>query len=228
MRIKNNYYGDLIMNIMLLGAPGAGKGTQAEKLIDILGIPQVSTGDIFRENIKNETELGKLAKSYIDQGKLVPDEVTFSIVKDRLLKDDCKNGVILDGFPRTIEQADMLESFFNEIGRKLDYVVNVDVDEKILVERLTARRVCPNCKASYNLIYSPANEDGTCKKCGTPVIQRDDDKKEVIEKRLVEYHKNTEPLVEYYRAKGILKESNSNGTKEEALKCTLKVLGIEK
>lgn len=216
------------MNIMLLGAPGAGKGTQAEKLIDILGIPQVSTGDIFRDNIKNETELGKLAKSYIDQGKLVPDEVTFSIVKDRLLKDDCKNGCILDGFPRTIAQAEMLDGFFEEIGRKLDCVVNIVVDEKVLLKRLTARRICPNCKASYNLFTTPANEDGTCKKCGTPVVQRDDDKEEVIEKRLVEYHKNTEPLADYYRAKGILKDSLSSGTKEEALANTLKVLGVEK
>lgn len=216
------------MNLMLLGAPGAGKGTQAEKLIDILGIPQVSTGDIFRENIRNHTELGELAQSFISQGKLVPDEVTFGIVKDRLLKDDCKNGVILDGFPRTIAQAEMLDKFFEEIGRKMDVVVNIVIDEKVLVERLTSRRVCPDCKASYNLIFAPPAADGTCPKCKVKVIQRQDDCVEVIEKRLNEYHANTEPLIEYYRKKGILKDSQSSNSKEESLKNTLKVLGIEK
>ncbi len=216
------------MNIMLLGAPGAGKGTQAEKLIDILGIPQVSTGDIFRENIKNQTELGQLAQSYISQGKLVPDEVTFSIVKDRLLKDDCKNGVILDGFPRNIAQAEMLDAFFAEIGRKMDCVVNIVVDEQLLMDRLTNRRVCPNCKANYsmkNLLPAP---DGTCLKCGTPVVHRPDDTAPVIEKRLKEYHAQTEPLIEYYKNKGILKDSLSCDTKEESLNNTLKVLGVIK
>ncbi len=214
------------MNLMLLGAPGAGKGTQAAKLTEILNVPQVSTGDIFRENIKNQTELGVLASSFISQGKLVPDEVTFSIVKDRLLKDDCKNGVILDGFPRTIAQAEMLDAFFAEIGRKMDVVVNIVVDEEEVVARLSRRRVCPECKASFHLDFAPPAEGNKCTFCGAEVIQRPDDNEVVIRKRMEEYHANTEPLIAYYREKGILKDSVSENGIENSLNNTLKVLGV--
>ena len=213
------------MNLMLLGAPGAGKGTQALKLAEILGIPQVSTGDIFRANIKEETELGKLASSYMSKGMLVPDEVTFSIVKDRLLKDDCKNGVILDGFPRTIAQAEMLDEFLTEIGRKLDYVVNIQVDEDAVVHRLSRRRVCPDCKTSFHLDYLPPDGE-KCTKCGGTVVQRADDVPEVIRQRLHEYHDQTEPLVNYYTEKGILKNSMSQEVIEESLKNTLRAIGV--
>ena len=215
------------MNLILLGAPGAGKGTQAVELAKILGVPQVSTGDIFRANIKNQTELGKLASSYISQGKLVPDEVTVSIVKDRLLQDDCRNGVILDGFPRTIAQAEMLDEFFAEIGRKLDAVVNITLDEMIIIGRLSRRRVCPECKATYHLDFTPPVNGETCALCGTKVVQRPDDNPEVITKRLEEYHAQTEPLIEYYEKKGVLKNSESCNDKEVSLAHTLHALGIQ-
>lgn len=213
------------MNLILLGAPGAGKGTQALKLAEILGIPQVSTGDIFRANIKEKTELGKLASSYMEKGLLVPDEVTFSIVKDRLQKEDCRNGVILDGFPRTIAQADMLDGFFKETGRKLDYVVNIQVDEEAVVHRLSRRRVCPECKTSFHLDYMPPKGD-KCTKCGATVVQREDDVPEVIRRRLHEYHEQTEPLVKYYTEKGILVNSMSQEVIGDSLRNTLHAIGV--
>lgn len=213
------------MNLILLGAPGAGKGTQALKLAEILGIPQVSTGDIFRANIKEKTELGKLASSYMEKGLLVPDEVTFSIVKDRLQKEDCRNGVILDGFPRTIAQADMLDGFFKETGRKLDYVVNIQVDEEAVVHRLSRRRVCPECKTSFHLDYMPP-EDDKCTRCGATVVQREDDVPEVIRRRLHEYHEQTEPLVKYYTEKGILVNSMSQEVIGDSLRNTLHAIGV--
>ncbi|MBE7064833.1 MAG: adenylate kinase [Ruminococcaceae bacterium] len=213
------------MNLMLLGAPGAGKGTQAVELAKLLGIPQVSTGDIFRANIKGNTELGKLASSYISKGMLVPDEVTFDIVKDRLLQDDCKNGVILDGFPRTIAQADMLDKFFAEIGRKLDYVVNIVVDDAAVVARLSRRRICPDCKQSFHLDFAPPAGE-KCTNCGGTVVQRPDDVEEVIMQRLQEYHKQTAPLVEYYKEKGILVDSESVNDIEQALQNTKNAIGV--
>ena len=215
------------MNLMLLGAPGAGKGTQAVKLAEILGIPQVSTGDIFRANIKEGTELGKLASSYISKGMLVPDEVTFDIVKDRLLKDDCKNGVILDGFPRTIAQAEMLDSFFAEIGRKLDYVVNIQVNDEDVVNRISRRRTCPECKASFHLDYLPPDGD-KCTKCGSTVVQREDDNPETVRQRLHTYHEQTEPLIQYYTAKGNLVNSMSMEEIADSLNNTLIAIGVKK
>ncbi len=214
------------MNLMLLGAPGAGKGTQAVKLAEILGIPQVSTGDIFRANIKEGTELGKLASSYISKGMLVPDEVTFDIVKDRLLKDDCKNGVILDGFPRTIAQAEMLDGFLTEIGRKLDYVVNIQVDDEDVVNRISRRRICPECKASFHLDYMPPEGD-KCTKCGATVVQREDDNPETVRQRLHTYHEQTEPLIQYYTAKGNLVNSMSMEEIADSLNNTLKAIGVK-
>ena len=213
-----------MLNMMLLGAPGAGKGTQAVRLAEILGIPHISTGDIFRANIKNGTELGKLAESYISKGLLVPDEVTVRIVEDRLLQDDCNEGVILDGFPRTIAQAEMLDAFLEGIGRRLDVVINIEIDEQEIIQRLSQRRVCPECKATYHMDYDPPLDGDTCKNCGAKVIIRKDDEPEVIEKRLKEYHDQTEPLIEYYTARGILKNSESCNGKQRSLENTLKVL----
>jgi len=215
------------MNLMLLGAPGAGKGTQAVKLAEILGIPQVSTGDIFRANIKEGTELGKLASSYISKGMLVPDEVTFDIVKDRLLKDDCSKGVILDGFPRTIAQAEMLDAFFTEIGRKLDYVVNIQIDDEVVVNRISRRRTCPECKASFHLDYLPPDGD-KCTKCGSTVVQREDDNPETVRQRLHTYHEQTEPLIQYYTAKGNLVNSMSMEEIADSLNNTLVAIGVKK
>ena len=203
----NEKYRRIFMILMFLGAPGAGKGTQAVKLSEILGIPHISTGDIFRANIKNGTELGKLASSYINNGKLVPDEVTCAIVEDRLSQPDCEKGAILDGFPRTIAQAEVLDKFLESIGKKLDVVVNIVVDDQAVVKRISQRRVCPNCKATYHMGHRPPSNGTNCDACGTEVILRDDDTPEVIEKRLKEYHMSTEPLVDYYKAKGNLIES---------------------
>lgn len=212
------------MIIMLLGAPGAGKGTQAVKLASILDIPHISTGDIFRSNIKEGTELGKLAASYINDGKLVPDEVTFSIVEDRLKKPDCDNGAILDGFPRTIPQAEMLDKFLASEGKKLDIVINIVIDENEIVERLSQRRVCPECKATYHLGHRPPKNGLKCDFCGTEVILRDDDQPDVIQKRFKEYHESTEPLIEYYKNKGNLIESQGVNGIEQSLNNTIKAL----
>lgn len=212
-----------MLNMMLLGAPGAGKGTQAVRLAEILGIPHISTGDIFRANIKNGTELGKLAESYISKGLLVPDDVTIRIVEDRLMQPDCAEGCILDGFPRTIPQAEKLDEFLEAHGRKLDVVVNIVVDEEDVIKRLSRRRVCPECKATYHLDYMPP-ADGKCTQCGAEVVQRPDDARDVIERRLHEYHLQTEPLVEYYKAKGVLRDSVSCNNKDKALENTIRVL----
>ena len=194
------------MNIIMLGAPGTGKGTIAGILSENLGIPQISTGDIFRKNIKEGTELGKLADSYISKGQLVPDEVTIRIVEDRLNKPDAKNGVILDGFPRTIVQADRLKEILKAKGEKVDITINLETPEEEIIERIVNRRVCSNqeCKAVYNIVLHPPKVEGKCDKCGSDLITRKDDKVETVKSRLEQYFTATSPLVEYYKKEGIL------------------------
>ena len=189
------------MNLIFLGAPGAGKGTQAEKVSDKLNIPTISTGNIIREALKNETEMGLKAKSFIESGKLVPDEVVIGIIKDRLAEDDCKNGFILDGFPRTIPQAKAL----GEMGIQIDRVIDIEVADDKIVQRMSGRRVCPDCGASYHTEYKKPDKDGICNNCGAELIIRKDDKPEVVLDRLSVYHEQTEPLKDYYDEKGILK-----------------------
>lgn len=196
------------MNIILLGAPGAGKGTQASKIVDAFGLPHISTGDIFRENIKNQTQIGLLAKSYIDKGQLVPDEVTCKIVEERIQRPDCKNGFMLDGFPRTIPQAEALDKM-----TKVDIVINIDVAFDEVMQRLCGRRVCKNCGESYHV--STLNGATTCARCGGDLYQRDDDNPETVQKRLQVYNKQTAPLIEYYDKKGVLFTVVSKTTAED-------------
>ena len=192
------------MKIIMLGAPGAGKGTQAKLMADKYEIPHISTGDIFRANIKEGTELGKKAKTYMDQGLLVPDELTYDLVVDRISHDDCKNGFILDGFPRTIPQAECLTNALNERGEKIDYAVNVDVPDENIITRMSGRRACLNCGATYHIVNIPTKVEGICDRCGSEVVLRDDDKPETVKKRLDVYHDQTKPLIEYYDGHGIL------------------------
>ena len=188
------------MVIIMLGAPGTGKGTVASILTEELEVPQVSTGDIFRKNIKEGTELGKLAEGYISKGQLVPDDVTINLVKDRLQEDDVKGGVILDGFPRTVKQAEELDKMLEEKGKKIDIVINLTTPREEIFERLVNRRVCsnPNCKTIYNIVLNPPKQEGICDKCGSELIQRKDDKRETLEARLNDYAKTTSPVVYYY------------------------------
>ncbi len=199
------------MNLILLGPPGSGKGTQAKKIVEKYGIPQISTGDMLREAVAKGTELGKEAKKYMDAGQLVPDEVVIGIVKERLQQPDCEKGFILDGFPRTIAQAEALDKILEEMGKKIDAVINIQVPEEEVVKRIVYRRTCKNCGAVYHLIYNPPKEDNKCDKCGGELYQRDDDKEETVRKRYKVYKEQTEPLVEYYAKKGIL--YNIDGTK---------------
>ena len=188
------------MKLILLGAPGAGKGTQAEVIMDHLNIPAISTGNIIREALKNGTEVGLKAKSYMDAGKLVPDEVVIEIIKERLAKDDCKDGFILDGFPRTVPQAEALDA----MGITIDKVVDIEVADEKIAQRLGGRRVCANCGASYHTEYKPSKVEGVCDKCGGPTVQRKDDEPATVLDRLKVYHEQTEPLKDYYAKKGIL------------------------
>lgn len=200
------------MKIVMLGAPGAGKGTQAKKIAAKFGIPHISTGDIFRANIKNETELGKKAKAYMDQGLLVPDELTVSLVTDRVVQKDCKTGYVLDGFPRNIPQAEALTAALDEMGEALGFAINVEVPDGNIVHRMSGRRACVGCGATYHLEYAPTKEEGICDTCGKELILREDDKPETVEKRLRVYHEQTQPLIDYYREKGIL--YSVDGTKD--------------
>ena len=193
------------MRLLIMGRPGAGKGTQAVNIREFYEIPHISTGDMFREAIKEGTKLGLLAKSYMDQGGLVPDEVTIGIVKERLLKDDAKKGFLLDGFPRTILQAEALDSFLNEQGIKLDAVLNVDVPAEKLIRRMVGRRVCKTCGATYHVEFNPPKKDGICDNCGATLIQRADDTEATAKNRLEVYDRNTAPLLEYYEKQNILK-----------------------
>ena len=193
------------MKIIMLGAPGAGKGTQAKMIAEKYSIPHVSTGDIFRANIKNGTELGKQAKEYMDAGKLVPDELTVKILLDRVAKDDCKNGYVLDGFPRTIPQAEVLEDALNKLNDKIDYAIDVNVPDENIIKRMSGRRACLKCGASYHIVSNPPRKEGICDVCGEPLVLRDDDKPETVKNRLDVYHKQTQPLIDFYSERNILK-----------------------
>ena len=198
------------MRAVLLGPPGAGKGTQAVRLVEKYGVPQISTGDIFRANIKAGTELGKKAQEYTNSGRLVPDELVCDLVKDRLMQDDCKNGYLLDGFPRTIFQAEQLDKFLEEMGQKLDAVINFEVGNEVLIERLTGRRICKGCGAGYHVVNLPPKVEGVCDKCGGELEQRKDDSRETAENRLSVYEESTAPLIDYYRKSGALKNFNAD------------------
>ena len=200
------------MKIIMLGAPGAGKGTQAQMIAEKFNIPHISTGDIFRANIKNGTELGKKAKEFMDKGLLVPDELTVQLLLDRVANEDCKNGYVLDGFPRTIPQADVLDSELTKLGDKVDYAVNVDVPDENIVRRMSGRRACLKCGATYHIEHIPPKTEGICDKCGSELVQRDDDKPETVQNRLSVYHEQTQPLIDYYDKKNILK--TVDGTKD--------------
>ena len=203
------------MRLLIMGRPGAGKGTQAVNIREFYEIPHISTGDMFREAIKEGTKLGLLAKSYMDQGGLVPDEVTIGIVKERLLKDDAKKGFLLDGFPRTISQAEALDSFLNEQGIKLDAVLNVDVPAEKLIRRMVGRRVCKTCGATYHVEFNPPKKDGICDNCGATLIQRADDTEATAKNRLEVYDRNTAPLLNYYEKQNILKVVNGDKPLDE-------------
>ncbi|WP_054704976.1 adenylate kinase [Bacillus sp. JCM 19041] len=198
------------MNLILMGLPGAGKGTQAEQIVEDYGIPHISTGDMFRAAIKNETELGLKAKSFMDAGSLVPDEVTIGIVRERLAQDDCEKGFLLDGFPRTIAQAEALEEILSTLGRELDFVLNIHVPEELLLERLTGRRVSPTSGKTYHVVYNPPKVDGKCDVDGSDLIQRDDDKPETVKTRLEVNQQQAQPLIDFYESKGYLKHIDGN------------------
>ena len=196
------------MNLVLMGLPGAGKGTQAEKIVENYNIPHISTGDMFRAAIKDGTELGLEAKSYMDKGELVPDSVTIGIVRERLSKDDCKKGFLLDGFPRTVAQAEALENMLSDLKRPIDFVINVDVNKDILMERLTGRRICKECGATYHLVFNPPTKEDTCDRCGGELYQRADDNAETVQNRLDVNLAQTKPLLTFYEDKGTLRTVN--------------------
>jgi adenylate kinase len=215
------------MNIILLGGPGAGKGTQAKKLIAKFQIPQISTGDILRAAVKEGTEMGKKAKEYMDAGQLVPDEVVIGIIKDRLKESDCQKGFILDGFPRTVPQAEALEKVLSAMGKKIDHVVSIDVDEEELVTRLTGRRTCKNaaCGQMYHVKFSPPKKDLICDKCGGELYQRDDDNEATVRSRLATYNKATKPLTDHYKAKGLVRPIPGVGGIDEIFTNICGILG---
>ncbi|HDH02116.1 MAG TPA: adenylate kinase [Nitrospirae bacterium] len=213
------------MRIVLLGAPGAGKGTQAKKLVEKYGIPQISTGDILRKAVADGTPLGKEAKAYMDKGELVPDSVVIGLVKERLTRDDCKKGFILDGFPRNTAQAEVLDKVLNETNIPLQVALCVDVDMEILMKRLTGRRTCRQCGQMYNIYFSPPQKESVCDKCGGELYQRDDDKEETIRRRLEVYEAQTAPLIEYYKNKGILKTVEGTGDIDEIFANICSILG---
>ncbi|QSZ27139.1 adenylate kinase [Aceticella autotrophica] len=216
------------MRIVLLGSPGAGKGTQASMIAEANHIPHISTGDIFRYNIKNETELGKLAKQYIDKGLLVPDDVTNKIVQDRIQKEDCKNGFLLDGYPRNVYQAEFFDNLLEEKNLKLDFVLNINVDKDILINRLGGRRICPNCGATYHIVTDPPKIEGICDKCGAKLIIRSDDNIDSVLKRLKVYEDETKPLIEYYSKKNILIDIDGNKPVNEVFESIQALMGDNK
>ena len=213
------------MKIIMLGAPGAGKGTQAKQIAAKYEIPHISTGDIFRANIKNGTELGKKAKEYMDQGMLVPDELTCDLVMDRIAQDDCERGFVLDGFPRTIPQAEALTNALTKIGQSMDYAIDVDVPDENIVNRMSGRRACLNCGATYHIVFNPTKVEGVCDTCGNETVLRDDDKPETVQKRLTVYHDQTQPLIDYYRNMNILKSVDGTKPMDEVFSDIVAILG---
>lgn len=213
------------MKIIMLGAPGAGKGTQAKMIAEKYGVPHVSTGDIFRANIKNGTELGKEAKQYMDQGLLVPDELTVRILLDRVAQDDCKNGYVLDGFPRTIPQAEVLDSELSKLGDHIDYAIDVDVPDENIIKRMSGRRACLTCGATYHIEHVPPKTEGICDKCGSELVLRDDDKPETVKNRLNVYHEQTQPLIDYYTTQGVLKTVDGTRDLNEVFQEIVDILG---
>ncbi len=213
------------MKIIMLGAPGAGKGTQAKMIAEKYGLPHISTGDIFRANIKNGTELGKEAKEYMDKGLLVPDELTVRLLLDRVAQDDCKNGYVLDGFPRTIPQAEVLDEKLSELGEKVDYAINVDVPDENIVNRMSGRRACLNCGATYHIVSIPPKKEGICDVCASALVLRDDDRPETVQNRLKVYHEQTQPLIDFYEKKGVLRSVDGTFPMEEVFTAITKILG---
>lgn len=213
------------MKLIMLGAPGAGKGTQAKKIAEKYGIPHISTGDIFRANIKAGTELGMKAKSFMDQGQLVPDEVTIGMLLDRISQDDSKAGYVLDGFPRTIPQAESLTAALKERGEKIDYAVNVDVPDENIIHRMSGRRACVGCGATYHIMYNAPKTENICDTCGEKLILRDDDKPETVQNRLRVYHDQTQPLIDYYKKEGVLVEVDGTQDLEKVFQDIVAVLG---
>ena len=213
------------MKLIMLGAPGAGKGTQAKKISAKYGIPHISTGDIFRANIKGGTELGMKAKAFMDQGQLVPDEITIGMLLDRIKEDDCQKGYVLDGFPRTIPQAESLTKALTELGDKIDWAVNVDVPDENIISRMSGRRACLGCGQTYHIVYNAPSQEGICDVCGQELVLRDDDKPETVQKRLEVYHNQTQPLIDYYRGAGVLAEVDGTKDLEEVFQDIVKILG---
>ncbi|MBR5419820.1 MAG: adenylate kinase [Lachnospiraceae bacterium] len=213
------------MKIVMLGAPGAGKGTQAKMIAKEYGIPHVSTGDIFRANIKEGTELGKEAKSYMDKGELVPDELTVRILLDRVAQDDCKNGYVLDGFPRTIPQAEVLDAELTKLNDAIDFAIDVDVPDENIIRRMSGRRACLKCGATYHIEHIPPKQEGICDACGSELVLRDDDKEETVKNRLDVYHKQTQPLIDFYTKKGVLKSVDGTVDSAEVFSAIKAILG---
>ena len=213
------------MKIIMLGAPGAGKGTQAKKIAEKYSIPHISTGDIFRANIKEGTELGKKAKTYMDQGLLVPDELVVDLVVDRVKQDDCAKGYVLDGFPRTIPQAESLDAALEKIGEKIDFAINVEVPDENIVRRMSGRRACLGCGATYHIEHIPPKTEGICETCGKELVLRDDDKPETVTKRLNVYHEQTQPLIDYYTNKKVLAEVDGTKDMADVFADIVKILG---
>ena len=213
------------MKIIMLGAPGAGKGTQAKMIADKYQIPHISTGDIFRANIKNGPELGQKAKTYMDQGLLVPDELVVDLVVDRVKQDDCANGYVLDGFPRTIPQAESLDAALAKFEDTIDYAINVDVPDENIVKRMGGRRACLTCGATYHIEHVPPKKEGICDKCGQSLVLRDDDKPETVMNRLEVYHKQTQPLIDFYAEKGVLKNVDGTVNMNDVFTAIVDILG---
>lgn len=212
------------MKIIMLGAPGAGKGTQAKRIAQEYNIPHISTGDIFRANIKNGTELGIEAKKYMDQGLLVPDELTVKILLDRVAKEDCANGYVLDGFPRTIPQAEVLDKALTELGDKIDYAIDVDVPDANIVNRMSGRRACLSCGGTYHLVHIPPKVEGICDTCGQELVLREDDKPETVKNRLKVYHEQTQPLIDFYTQKGVLRTADGTVHMDDVFAAIVSIL----
>ena len=213
------------MKIIMLGAPGAGKGTQAKMIADKYGLPHISTGDIFRANIKEGTELGKKAKTYMDQGLLVPDDLVVDLVVDRVKNPDCEKGYVLDGFPRTIPQAECLDKALEQMNDSMDYAINIDVPDENIITRMGGRRACVGCGATYHVVNIPPKKEGICDRCGKELILRDDDKPETVKKRLDVYHEQTQPLIDYYTKKGIIRDVDGTQQMDDVFNAIVKILG---